>query len=65
MRRCETECVGCVSMGLPCMGSSCPTRNVVRLYCDKCGEEVDVLYEVDGAELCSECALDALPKITE
>lgn len=65
MKRVEDECVGCTSLGLPCMGLGCPNRNVTRLYCDKCDEEVDVLYEYEGQELCEECLLEIVPKITE
>lgn len=49
----ENECVGC---GLHCLGDSCPNRNVRRLYCDHCGDEVDELYRYfDDTELCEEC----------
>lgn len=49
----SNECVGC---GLPCLGDSCPNRNVKRLYCDCCGEEVDELYcYFDDSELCEDC----------
>ena len=60
MVRYENECVDC---GLPCMGDRCPNRHVKRLYCDRCEDEVDTLYIVDGEELCDRCALDALEKI--
>lgn len=65
MKEVTDECCGCTSMGLPCMGSSCPNRHVVRLYCDKCDEEVDVLYygSTSGKELCAECALAELEKV--
>ena len=40
MIRYENECVSCPpEMG--CFGSACPNRNVPRIYCDKCGEEID------------------------
>lgn len=52
MKRIENHCVCC---GLPCLGSSCPNRNVPVHYCDKCKEELDDIYEVDGEELCEEC----------
>ncbi len=43
----ENECVGCPpEMG--CLGSACPNRNVKYLYCDKCGEDAEKLYVVDG-----------------
>ena len=51
----ENYCVGCTSMGLPCMGSTCPNRNVPVYYCDKCNEEVEEVHEVDGEELCEDC----------
>ena len=52
----ENHCVGCTSMGLYCMGSSCPNRNVPMHYCDKCGDGLDGdIYEVDGEELCEDC----------
>ena len=35
-RRIENHCVDC---GLPCLGSSCPYRNVPVDYCDDCGDE--------------------------
>ena len=47
----EDECVGCPPE-LGCLGSACPNRHVPRLYCDKCGEEVDEFYE---DELCIDC----------
>ena len=56
MQRIEDECTGCKDVGLYCMGSSCPNRNVVRYYCDDCGCE-DTLYYYDDRELCEECLL--------
>lgn len=56
MKSINSECVGCSSIGLPCFGSSCPNRNVVRYYCDICGAE-DKLYHYDGEELCIDCLL--------
>ena len=57
MKRIEDECVACSSIGLPCYGSTCPNRNVVRFYCDKCKEESYPLYHYDGEELCIDCLL--------
>ena len=54
----ENQCVGCTSMGLYCMGSTCPNRRVPVCYCDKCGEEIGEIYDVDGEELCEECLKD-------
>ena len=56
MKRILNECVDC---GLPCMGNSCPHRNVPRYHCDKCGKE-EVLYEFEGEELCKDCIDDIL-----
>lgn len=51
----ENDCVDC---GLPCRGSSCPYRHVKHYYCDKCGEDVEELYDYDNQELCEECAIE-------
>lgn len=61
MKKRENECVDC---GLPCLGSSCPNRNVLRFYCDRCGEEAQ-LYHYDGEELCISCIEEDLEKVTE
>lgn len=61
MRRVENECVGCPD-GVPCFGSSCPNRNVVRFYCDKCGEEA-TLYDFDGEQVCIDCIKELLPVV--
>ena len=53
MKKIENECVSC---GLPCLGSGCPNRNVIRFYCDRCGEE-GKLYHYDSEEICEECLL--------
>ena len=58
----ENECVGCPpEMG--CLGNSCRYKNVKHLYCDKCGEDVEELYKVDGEELCEECLKDNFEKV--
>jgi hypothetical protein len=31
---------------------------VKHLYCDKCNDDVDELYDVDGEELCKDCLLE-------
>ena len=54
MRKTESECVGCTSLGLYCMGAGCPNREVTRYYCDRCGSET-TLYHFDGEELCIDC----------
>lgn len=65
MREVTNECVGCTSLGLHCIGSSCPNRNVVHYFCDICGEELepDELYKAYGRELCAECILKDFEKI--
>lgn len=63
MKRTENECVGCRALGLHCLGSSCPNRNVVRFYCDECKEEMDELYYFDGKELCIDCIAKKLEKV--
>lgn len=55
MKRIENECVDC---WLPCLGDACPYRNVRRLYCDRCGGEEEMLYKVEGEELCEVCLLE-------
>lgn len=64
MKQIENECVDCTSVGLSCRGSSCPNRNVVRFYCDKCKEEKDLYYFGD-AELCIDCIEEELEKVEE
>ena len=59
MKRLENECVDC---GLPCLGNSCPNRNVLRFYCDECGDEAQ-LYDFDGEELCIGCIEKRLDKV--
>jgi hypothetical protein len=59
MTKKEDHCVDC---GLPCLGSSCPNRNVLVYYCDQCGEEIGELYEVDGKDLCESCLKDMFKK---
>ena len=56
MKKIKSECVGCTDIGLHCLGSACPNREVVHFYCDRCKEE-DTLYDYYGEELCQECLL--------
>ena len=60
----ENECCGCATENYPCLGSSCPNRSVKHLYCDKCGDDREELYDYNGYELCEECLLDNFEKIT-
>ena len=55
--RYENQCCSCAVPAYPCLGDSCPNRNVRVLECDKCHDEVDKLYIFDGEELCEECLL--------
>lgn len=55
MVRIEDHCCDCAVPGYPCEGNACPNKRVKVYYCDKCGEELDEVYEVDGEELCEEC----------
>lgn len=55
MKRIENECVGC-SPDISCLGNSCPYKNTVRFYCDRCEKETK-LYEYYGEEICEECLL--------
>ncbi len=58
MVRYEDRCCDCAVPGYPCQGSSCPNRNVPVYYCDKCGDELDDIYDADGEELCEDCLKD-------
>lgn len=58
MRVSENHCCDCASPGYPCRGSLCPNRHVEVHYCDRCGEKLDEVYEVDGMELCDICRDD-------
>lgn len=59
----ENQCVGCTSLGLPCMGSGCPNANVPVPVCDWCKDEVEELYEYEGDEVCPDCILNSLTKV--
>ena len=53
----------CIDCGLPCLYDSCPYYKVKHLTCDRCSEETEELYEVDGEQLCEDCLLKEFPKI--
>lgn len=55
MLKYENHCCECATPAYPCKGARCPNRRVPVHYCDKCGEELDDIYEVDGDELCENC----------
>ena len=63
MIRFENECCSCAVPGYPCRGSSCSLRHVPHYYCDDCGEDVEVLYEFGGRELCIDCIEERLTPI--
>lgn len=55
----ENDCVGC-----PQGCIHCGRDKTQHLYCDKCDEDVEELYKVDGEELCEECLKANFEKIT-
>ena len=59
----ENECYGCATESYPCLGSACYNRHVPHFYCDKCGEDVEELYKVDGEELCEDCLKNNFEKV--
>lgn len=64
MIRYENECRDCAVDNYPCLGNTCPNRNVAIYECDECGDEAD-LYEYDGQQLCIGCIRARLPKVEE
>ena len=58
MVKIENHCCGCDVPGYPCRGILCPLRRVEVHYCDRCGEELTEIYDVDDEELCEECLKD-------
>ena len=55
----ENECVDC---GLPCIYELCQYYQVMRFYCDSCGDEEN-LWHFDGEQLCLSCILDRLERV--
>ena len=49
----ESQCVGCPPE-IGCDGPKCPNYSVLMMECDKCHDDVDELYDLDG-ELCEKC----------
>ncbi len=58
MVKIENHCCDCATPGYPCRGSACPLLRVEVHYCDKCGDELDDIYEVDDKEFCEYCLKD-------
>lgn len=68
MRTVTDECCDCATESYPCLGSSCPNRNVVRYYCDRCKEEFEpeALYvNENDEELCADCILLEFPTVAQ
>lgn len=55
MIKIENRCCDCATDSYPCRGSACPLTHVEVHYCDRCGDELDEIYEVDDIELCEDC----------
>lgn len=62
MMQIEDRCCGCATEAFHCLGSSCPNRNTEIYYCDKCGDEIEGVYEVDGEDLCEACLKEMFKK---
>ena len=58
MVKIENRCCDCATPAYPCIGNACSLLKVEVHYCDKCGEELGDIYEVDYEELCEECLKD-------
>lgn len=59
----ENLCVDCTALGMHCKGRACPYYEPVEVHvCDKCGDVLDGVYEVDGEELCENCLKDMFRK---
>ena len=57
----ENECVDCPD-DMGCIYTACPYYEVVRYYCDICGEEAE-LYCWNGDQLCIDCILKQLERV--
>lgn len=44
----------CVDCDLPCLGHSCPNKNVLIRKCDFCEESA--IVAIDGNDMCETCA---------
>ena len=60
MVRMVSRCIGCSSMGLPCLGRGCPNYEVPEYVCDKCGYEIDsdIYTDEEYEHLCEDCLLE-------
>lgn len=57
--RIENHCCDCKGAGLPCR-PNCTRKHVEVWFCDECDDTNVDLYDVDGRELCADCALRSL-----
>jgi len=56
----RNECCDCAVGGYTCTHEH---ERVPYFICDKCNEEVEDLYILDGEELCDTCVLESLEKV--
>ena len=57
MIKLENDCVGCPDRPSGCYCHMC---DVPHLYCDECQDDVEILHEYDGEQLCDSCFKDRL-----
>ena len=57
----ENDCCSCATGSYPCTGAH---KRVPHLYCDRCNDEVDVVYDVVGGDICEECLKEMFEKKT-
>lgn len=58
------NCVDCRSMGLHCIGASCPNRRRKVHCCDNCELE-ETLYHFEGGEYCIDCITEMLEMVRD
>lgn len=63
MRKLVDNCVGCMDLGLHCIGRSCPNRKIYVEFCDECDDKADCF--LDGKALCEDCAKEYLAESFE
>lgn len=56
MLKYSNECVDC---GLPCVGAFCPLLNSPAVCCDRCENDAERFYILDGEVLCRKCFIEA------
>ena len=55
----ENQCCDCATAGYPC--TFCGLQKVKIIACDRCEDQADRLFWVDGEQVCIECARKMLP----